>query len=112
MANLETASQLLEPLPYHVELRDYLKSRERDLWNWFASARAQSDYTVNLRMDPTCMGVRLLTSAATGYARSSQAMKCAGNTSQAPFAAAMNARTFAASFLPGASSTPLETSSA
>ncbi len=41
----------LEPLPYHVELRDYLKSQERDLWNWFASARAQADYTENLRMD-------------------------------------------------------------
>lgn len=41
----------LEPLPYHVELRDYLKSRERELWNWFASARAQADYTENLRMD-------------------------------------------------------------
>lgn len=41
----------LEPLPYHVELRDYLKSHERDLWNWFASARAQADYTERLRMD-------------------------------------------------------------
>ncbi|HEX5221075.1 MAG TPA: M48 family metalloprotease, partial [Verrucomicrobiae bacterium] len=40
----------LEPLPYHVELRDYLKSQERDLWNWFASARALSDYTENLRL--------------------------------------------------------------
>ncbi|MFO1514191.1 MAG: M48 family metalloprotease [Verrucomicrobiota bacterium] len=39
----------LEPLPYHVELRDYLKSQERELWNWFASARAQADYTENLR---------------------------------------------------------------
>ncbi len=42
--------QTLEPLPYHVELRDYLKSQERDLWNWFASARAQADYTESLRM--------------------------------------------------------------
>ncbi len=41
----------LEPLPYHVELRDYLKSRERELWDWFASARAQADYTENLRME-------------------------------------------------------------
>ena len=40
-----------EPLPYHVELRDYLKSSERELWNWFASARAQADYTDNLRME-------------------------------------------------------------
>jgi hypothetical protein len=29
-----------EPLPYHVKLRDCLKSQERELWNWFASARA------------------------------------------------------------------------
>ena len=43
--------EILEPLPYHVELRDYLKSQERELWNWFASARAQADYTENLRMD-------------------------------------------------------------
>jgi predicted SprT family Zn-dependent metalloprotease len=38
-------------LAYHVELRDYLKSHERELWNWFASARAQADYTENLRLD-------------------------------------------------------------
>lgn len=39
----------LEPLWYHAELRDYLKSQERELWNWFASARAQADYTESLR---------------------------------------------------------------
>ncbi len=41
----------LEPLPYQVELRDYLKSQEREIWDWFASARAQADYTKSLRMD-------------------------------------------------------------
>ena len=46
-----TPEYTLEPLPYHVELRDYLKSQERELWNWFASARAQADYTENLRME-------------------------------------------------------------
>lgn len=40
----------LEPLPYHLELRDYLKSEERELWNWFASAQAKADYTENLRL--------------------------------------------------------------
>ena len=45
-----TPDPILEPLPYHVELRDYLKSRERELWDWFASARAKADYTENLRM--------------------------------------------------------------
>jgi hypothetical protein len=48
---VEHAVHNLEPLPYHIELRDYLKSNERELWNWFASARAQADYTENLRMD-------------------------------------------------------------
>jgi len=48
---VEQAEHILEPLPYHLELRDYLKSQERELWNWFASARAQADYTENLRMD-------------------------------------------------------------
>jgi hypothetical protein len=41
----------LEPLPYHIELRDYLKSEERELWNWFSSARAKADYTENLRLE-------------------------------------------------------------
>jgi hypothetical protein len=48
---VEKAEPILEPLPYHVEVRDYLKSRERDLWTWFASARAQADYTENLRLN-------------------------------------------------------------
>lgn len=48
---MDTPEPILEPLPYHLELRDYLKSQERELWNWFASARAQADYTENLRMD-------------------------------------------------------------
>jgi hypothetical protein len=48
---VESTEHILEPLPYHLELRDYLKSQERDLWNWFASARAQADYTESLRMD-------------------------------------------------------------
>ena len=41
----------LEPLPYHRELRDYFKSRERELWDWFASAKAQENYTETLRLD-------------------------------------------------------------
>ncbi len=48
---VDTSEHNLEPLPYHVELRDYLKSQERDLWNWFASAQAKADYTENLRME-------------------------------------------------------------
>jgi hypothetical protein len=41
----------LEPLPYHHELRDYLKSEERELWNWFSSAQAKANYTENLRLE-------------------------------------------------------------
>ena len=48
---METLEHNLEPLSYHVELRDYLTSRERELWNWFASAQAQADYTENLRLE-------------------------------------------------------------
>jgi hypothetical protein len=48
---VEDAEHILAPLPYHVDLRDHLKSQERELWNWFASARAQADYTENLRLD-------------------------------------------------------------
>jgi hypothetical protein len=45
------ASELnLQPLLYHVELKNYLKSRERELWDWFASAEAKADYSENLRM--------------------------------------------------------------
>jgi hypothetical protein len=43
--------QTLEPLAYHVELRDYLKSQERALWDWFASAQSRADYTQNLRSE-------------------------------------------------------------
>ena len=48
---MRQVNQILEPLPYHVELRDYLKSEERELWNWFASARALADYTEGLRLE-------------------------------------------------------------
>jgi len=48
---MDQPDNILEPLPYHLELRDYLKSRERELWNWFASARAQADYTEQLRTE-------------------------------------------------------------
>ncbi|PWU14825.1 MAG: hydrolase [Verrucomicrobia bacterium] len=50
-AFMDTPEQNLEPLPYQVELRDYLRSHERELWNWFASAQAKADYTESLRME-------------------------------------------------------------
>jgi len=48
---VEEIDPILDPLPFHTEVRDYLKSHERDLWNWFASARAQADYTESLRLE-------------------------------------------------------------
>jgi hypothetical protein len=48
---VDTPDHHLEPLPYHSEVRDYLKSHERELWNWFSSAQAQADYTENLRLE-------------------------------------------------------------
>ena len=41
----------LAPLPYHCLLRDYLKQHEANLWQWFCSTEAQSDYTAQVRLD-------------------------------------------------------------
>src|SRR5436190_11094766 len=49
--SVDAPERSLEPLPYQVELRDYLKSHERELWNWFASAQAKADYAENLRLE-------------------------------------------------------------
>ena len=51
MCGVHEPETMLEPLPYHVELRDYLKAEERELWNWFSSAKARADYTENLRLE-------------------------------------------------------------
>src|SRR5688572_8590832 len=48
---MDTIEQTLQPLPYHVALRDYLSTNERDLWNWFASVRAKENYTEHLRLE-------------------------------------------------------------
>jgi hypothetical protein len=48
---VDRSRQKLQPLPYHLRIRDYLKQQERELWNWFSSAQAQSDYTEALRLD-------------------------------------------------------------
>jgi len=47
---MDNAKPILEPLPYHRDLRDYLKTQERELWDWFASAKAKEQYTENLRL--------------------------------------------------------------
>jgi hypothetical protein len=48
---VEQPENNLEPLPYHVELRDYLKSEERELWKWFSSAQTKAEFTEKLRVD-------------------------------------------------------------
>src|SRR6267378_1463084 len=40
----------LTPTPYHRELVDYLRSQERELWDWFSSAQAKTEYTESLRL--------------------------------------------------------------
>ncbi len=48
---MDRPRQTLQPLPYHCELRDYFKTHERELWDWFSSAQAQSNYTEALKLD-------------------------------------------------------------
>lgn len=42
---------ILQPLPYHRLLCDYLKTRETELWRWFASAESEADYAKQVRME-------------------------------------------------------------
>ncbi len=69
------AEQSLEPLPYHVELREYLKSRERDLWNWFASASSMTAYHENLRLELLKSTYRLDASGHAGLYQSADEAK-------------------------------------
>lgn len=48
---MQARSESLLPLPYHVQLRDYLKERESALWKWFSSAQARVEYTESLRLE-------------------------------------------------------------
>lgn len=41
----------IEPLPYHVAIRDYLKSEESEVWNWFASNRVQDEQVEAVRFE-------------------------------------------------------------
>jgi hypothetical protein len=45
-----TAPAELAPLPYHREIRDYLKAHEPELWQWFTSTRAKENYAEDLRL--------------------------------------------------------------
>lgn len=46
-----TKQQQLAPLPYHVELRDFLRSEEPDVWQWFARAERQKEAAESLRSE-------------------------------------------------------------
>lgn len=41
----------LEPLPYHLQLRDFLKSEEAAVWNWYASSRVREDQAEAVRFE-------------------------------------------------------------
>lgn len=41
----------LQPLPYHYRIRDYLKSNHGDVWNWFSSAEAESDFSEAVQLE-------------------------------------------------------------
>ena len=41
----------LSPLPYHLEMVDYLQAREPDLWKWFSADRLRAEHNDTVRMD-------------------------------------------------------------
>lgn len=41
----------LEPLPYHQQIRDYLKEEETEIWNWYCSHRVQEDQAESVRFE-------------------------------------------------------------
>lgn len=41
----------LQPPPYHVTLRTFLKEHEPEVWRWFSSTQARTDYTESLRLE-------------------------------------------------------------
>ncbi len=47
----EGATELRQPLPYHSAIRDYLKSEEPQIWEWYASNRVQEEQAEALRFD-------------------------------------------------------------
>ena len=42
---------MLSPIPYHTELKRFLKEHESELWQWLASADAKAAYANELRLD-------------------------------------------------------------
>jgi Zn-dependent protease with chaperone function len=98
------ASHPLAPLPYHAQLRDYVKQHEPELWQWFASASAQADYARQLRLDLLKSTYRLDPEShpdlyqATDAARTQLGLDIPVTVYQAPQATQPNAALF---YLPG-----------
>jgi Zn-dependent protease with chaperone function len=41
----------IEPLPYHLAIRDYLKKEESQVWEWYASNRVRDEQADTIRFD-------------------------------------------------------------
>ena len=67
----------LTPIPYHTELKDFLKKHEAEMWNWFASAEAQASYATELRLDLLKSTYRLSVESHAGVYEQAEAAKCA-----------------------------------
>jgi hypothetical protein len=45
------AAIFLEPVPYQWSLCEYLKTEQRELWNWFSSNRVRTEHVEKVRLD-------------------------------------------------------------
>jgi hypothetical protein len=44
-------ASILEPLPYHREIIDYLRTSEAELWKWFSSTAFREEYAATTRLE-------------------------------------------------------------
>ena len=51
LSKSETITTDLQPLPYHVAIRDYLQTEESALWKWFSKTKTQDDHAEAIRFD-------------------------------------------------------------
>lgn len=45
------SSQRLEPLPYHLQIRDFLKREEGEIWDWYRSTKVREDQAELVRFE-------------------------------------------------------------
>lgn len=48
---MNNSEHILLPLVYLIKVRDYLKTNEASLWNWFSSSKYQSKYFDSLKLE-------------------------------------------------------------